>query len=173
MDNMFDPSPTLLNHGCHPNIELFNNSLQHVSWNSPDFSLDIFFQSLNCWRIVLVNSGFQVTPEEVVWGSEIWGIRGPWVVCPPQNEPVPWKVLSQVLKSAVWTMRRRPILLENNCIHVNCLLPPYGWNETSLQHANVPFRVSSDSTTVTVFKKIGTKDTILSYCTPHSCFFYT
>ena len=65
-------------------IEIFNNSLQHVSWNS-DFSLDIFLQSLNCWRIVLVNSGFQVTPEEVVWGSEIWGIRGPWVVRPPRN----------------------------------------------------------------------------------------
>ena len=27
----------MLNYGCHPNIEIVHNSLQHISWDSPDF----------------------------------------------------------------------------------------------------------------------------------------
>ena len=54
---------------------------------------------------------FQVSPEEVVWVVEIWGIRGPWVVRPPRIQPVPVDVLSQVLTSTVETMRKWPILI--------------------------------------------------------------
>ena len=86
INNMFDPSPSLLDHGCHPNIKIVHNSLQNVSWNSPYFSPDVFLQSLDCVRVVLVDSLLQVTPEEVVGvGVEVGGIWRPRVVRPPRN----------------------------------------------------------------------------------------
>ena len=73
----------------------------------------------------------------------------------PQDSTV-----SSTRESAVGTMRKSPILLENNCIYVNCPLPPYGWNKASPQHVNVQLRVYCNCLSVIVFKKIEIKDTI-------------
>ena len=50
------------------------------------------------------------------------------------------------------TMRRLPMLLENNCIHVSCALPSCGWDETFLQHVNVPLQIDCDCLSVIVLK---------------------
>ena len=56
INNMFDPSPSLLDHGYHRNFKIVHNSLQHILWNSPYFSPNVFLQSLECVRAVLVHS---------------------------------------------------------------------------------------------------------------------
>jgi len=68
---MFNPSPSLLDHGCHPNIKIVHSSLQPVSWNSAYFYPGIFLQSLDCDRFVMVDCLLQVTPEEVASGVKL------------------------------------------------------------------------------------------------------
>ena len=66
IDKMLDPSSTLLNDSCHPNIEIGNNALQHACRNSPNFAFVL--KSFNCWRIILLNPVFQATPENSLGG---------------------------------------------------------------------------------------------------------
>ena len=42
INHMFNPSTSSLNYGCDTDIEVVDNSAQHVTWNSPDFFDECF-----------------------------------------------------------------------------------------------------------------------------------
>ena len=86
---MFNPGPSLLDDTRHSDPEIVDNSLQQVIRNSPDFSLDVFFQPVNSVWVVLIHFLFQVTPEEVVQRAQIRGVGRPWIVGPPRDQSVP------------------------------------------------------------------------------------
>ena len=82
---MFNRGTSLLDDVCHSGIKIVHDSLQHVIRNSPDFSLDVFFQPVNCVWVVLIHSLLQVAPEKVVWQTQIRGVGWPWIVGPPRD----------------------------------------------------------------------------------------
>lgn len=70
IDDLFDSGASLLDDICHPDDEIVHDSLQHVIQNS-DFSLDVFFQPVNCTCVALIHSLLQVAPEKVVRRAQI------------------------------------------------------------------------------------------------------
>ena len=62
---MLNPSTTLLNDTTNANVEIVQNSVQHLSGN---FFLNIFFQCLSCPWIILVYSVFKISLKKVVRG---------------------------------------------------------------------------------------------------------
>ena len=68
-----------------------------------------------------------------MWGnSEAMDCLSSKITCPLES------TVLDTRECAVGIMRRRLILLENNCIYVIKPLPLYGWNEASPQHVHVP-----------------------------------
>ena len=59
INNMLNPSTTLLNDSSDPNVEILHNSVQHFSRNPSDFSLNVFFQCLSCLWVIWYSLSFR------------------------------------------------------------------------------------------------------------------
>ena len=74
---MFDWSTPPLYDSSNSNIKIVYKSIEHFLWNLSDFYSDVVFENLCCLWIVFINSVFQVPPQKIVRGVEIWGIGWP------------------------------------------------------------------------------------------------
>ena len=153
INDMFDPSTTPLYDSSNSNIKIVHNSTEHFLWNPSDFSSDVVFKNLCCLWIVFINSVFQVSPQKIVRGVEIWGIGWPGVIGSTRNEPVPWEVQPEEFKSSVRAMRRRLILLEHHSVHINASLPSQCRNKLLSHHLVVLLCVEGHTIHIIIFKK--------------------
>jgi len=51
---MFEPNPSQMDHSCHSNIKIVQNSLEHVSWNSSCFPPVVCLKFPNWVRVIIV-----------------------------------------------------------------------------------------------------------------------
>ena len=162
-----------LYYSSNSNIKIVHNSIEHFLWNPSDFSSDAVFENLCCLWIVFINSAFQVPPQKIVRGIEIWGIGWPEIIGSMQNESIPWEVLPEVFKSSVQAVRYRPILLEHHSVHINVCLPSQCRNKLSSHHLDVPLCVDGHTIPIIIFKKIRPKGPPFAYSTPYYNFLLT
>lgn len=149
--------------------KVVENTFQLVSWNSPFFSPDIFFQSLDHVRVVVVDLLLQVAPEEVVLGVEIGEIWGPWVVGPPRNLPVPCKGTVSSTEECCLNSKGVHHPVETQLF--SCQLPSSSslrpvWSVSSASQCTVQSQLSPGDHS-------RLQQRMNQRCTPHSCLFYS
>ena len=164
VNDMFDPATALLYDSSISKVKIAHNwaflveSVWFLFWCclwEPLLSLDCFHK--------LCLSGVPIENSQVV---EIWRIGWPEVIVLRQNKFVPWEVLLGVLKSSVWAMRWRPILLEHHSVQINAFLSSQCTNKLSSHHLDVLLYVDSHTIPIIVFKKVWPKDPLFAYSTP-------
>ena len=62
-NNVLNPSTTLLNDSSDRNVEIVQDLVQLFSWN---FSLNVFFQCLSCFWVILVQAHHFIKKESLV-----------------------------------------------------------------------------------------------------------
>ena len=155
---------------AYSQLVLIHNSIEHFLWNPSDFSSDVVFEKLCCLWIVFINSVFQVPPQKIVRGVEIWGIGWPGVIGLTRNESIPWEVLPEVFKSSVRAMRWHPILLNHHSVHINASLPSQCRNKLSSHHLDVPLCLDGHTIPIIIFKKVRPEDPLFAYSTSYCNF---
>ena len=73
-----------------------NDSVKCFGRNSLTFLSDVVFQFFDCSRFVLVYPFFQISPQKIVRGAEVWRVWWPGVCITKYTSRI--KVLSRVLK---------------------------------------------------------------------------
>ena len=161
INGMFYPSTPLLYDSSNSNIKIVYKSIEHFLWNLSDFYSDVVFENLCCLWIVFISSVFQVPPQKIVRGVEIWGIGWPGVIGLMQDESVPWEVLPEEFKC--W----------NTNVHINASLPSQCRNKLSSHHLDVLLCVDGHTIPIIISKKVRPKDPPFAYSTSYCNFLLT